>query len=142
MRFTARLLAVLALSLSLALTGAGCGGGSRTFDVRGTQRDPGADARVQVERIEGGNHLITISVTNLTPPDRLGSGNSTFLVWVRQEGGSTALGSQLAYQPDSRTGRATLTTPATHFTLMITAERNAQAASPSEFVVFQQEISM
>lgn len=137
-----KLLVALSFALALALTGAGCGGGSHVYDVRGTQRDPGADAHVLVERIEGGNHLLTITVRNLTPPDRLGSGNQLFIVWIRQEGGQTALASRLEYQADQRTGRATATTPAAHFTLMITAEQNQQASQPSDFVVFQQNISM
>lgn len=137
-----KLLVALSFASALMMTGAGCGGGSVSLDVRGTQRDPGADAHVQVEAIEGGNHLITISVRNLTPPDRLGSGNQVFIVWVRQEGGQTSLVSRLEYQPDQRTGRATATTPATHFTLLITAERSAQATQPSDFVVFQQNISL
>jgi hypothetical protein len=135
-------LVALSFAVALAMTGAGCGGGSRTFDVRGTQRDPGADAHVQVETIEGHNHLITITVRNLTPPDRLGSDNHAFVVWIRQEGGSTSMISALEYQTDQRTGRATATTPAAHFTLLITAERSTQVAQPSEFVVFQQNITM
>ena len=136
------LLVAVSLAALLALPGSGCGGGSHTYDVRGTQRDPGADARVQVDRLEGGNHLLTISVRNLTPPDWLGSGNTAFIVWIRQENGATTLGSRLEYQQDQRTGRATVTTPAVHFVLMITAEQNPQASQPSEMVVFQQTISM
>ena len=135
------LLVALSFAVVLVMT-AGCGGGSHTYDVRGTQRDPGADAHMQVESIEGGNHLITITVRNLTPPDRLGSGNTLFVVWIRQEGGTTSLVSRLEYQQDQRTGRATATTPATHFTLMITAEHQAQVSQPSEFVVFQQNVSL
>lgn len=137
-----KLLVAVSFAVALAMTGAGCGGGSHSYDIRGTQRDPGADAHVQVERIEGGNHLITITVRNLTPPDRLGSGNHLFVVWVRQEGGATTLASRLEYQQDQRTGRATATTPATHFTLMITAEQQPTVTQPSDFVVFQQNITM
>jgi hypothetical protein len=137
-----RILLALGLAFGLAFTGLGCGGGSHTYDVRGTQRDPGADAHVQVERIEGGNHLLTITVRNLTPPDRLGGGNQTFIVWIHQENGPVTLGSRLEYQQDQRTGRATVTTPAVHFTLLITAEQNATVTQPSDFVVFQQNITM
>lgn len=137
-----RTLLALSFAVALAATGAGCGGGSHTYDVRGTQRDPGADAHVQVENIEGGNHLITITVRNLTPPDRLGEGNTLFVVWVRQEGGQASLVSRLEYQQDQRTGRATATTPSSRFQLLITAERNAQVSQPSDFAVFQQNISL
>ena len=129
-----RILPAFVLALGLAFAGLGCGGGAHTYDVRGTQRDPGADAHVQVERIEGGNHLLTISVRNLTPPERLGAGNTAFVVWIHQENGPVTLASRLEYQVDQRTGRATVTTPAVHFTLLITAEQNPQATQPSDFV--------
>ena len=120
---------------------AGCGG-PLTYSVRGTQRDPGADGRIQVENIEGGNHLVTITITNMTPPDRLGSGNTTYLVWFRAPNGVTTLASQLAYETDSRTGRATATTPHGRFTVMVTAEVNGSATAPSEHIVLQQQVSL
>ena len=136
-------LAALALSVALAYSGsAGCGGGSRQYDVHGTQRDPGADAHIQVENIEGGNHLITLTVRNLTPPARLGTGNTVFMIWLRTTAGATTLGSQLGYQVDARTGRATMTTPSARFTILVTAEQNAQVTQPSDFVVFQQDVSL
>ncbi|MCS6857060.1 MAG: hypothetical protein NZM37_05065 [Sandaracinaceae bacterium] len=120
----------------------GCGGGSKNYVLQGTQRDPGADARVQVEKLDGGNYLVTITATNLTPPNRIGTGNAVYLVWVRPPGGQAQMESQLAYQGDQRTGRATLTTPHRKFTLLVTAEREATVNQPSENVVLQQEIEM
>lgn len=127
--------------LALAAMFAGCGG-PRTYTMAGTQRDPGVEARLQIERIEGGNSLLTLTVRFLTPPDRLGEGNSVFMVWIRQPSGVTALASQLAYTPDNREGRATVTTPHPRFSLIVTAERDATASSPSDFVVLQQDVEL
>jgi hypothetical protein len=127
--------------LALGLVVSGCGG-ARTFTARGTQRDPGADARIQVENLDGGNHLMTMTATNITPPDRIGDGNTVFLVWIRLPNGQTTMESQLAYTADERTGRATITTPQEHFTLLVTAEADANATAPSDRTVFQQEISL
>lgn len=121
---------------------AACGGGPRNYTLRGTQRDPGSDARVQVETLDGGNHLVTLTATNVTPPDRIGTGNTVYLVWIRTPNGQAQMESQLAYQPDQRTGRATITTPQRRFMLLVTAERDAAAATPSENVVLSQEVQL
>ena len=102
---------VSSLSLPLALVAfaavfAGCGG-PRVYSIAGTQRDPGVDARLQIERIEGGNNLLTLTVRFLTPPERHGDANTVFMVWIRQQNGTTLLASQLGYTPDTREGRAT-----------------------------------
>lgn len=133
----------LMLGLALAIMPlAACGGGPRNYTLRGTQRDPGSDARVQVETLDGGNHLVTLTATNVTPPDRIGTGNTVYLVWIRTPNGQAQMESQLAYQPDQRTGRATITTPQRRFTLVVTAERDAAAATPSENVVLSQEVQL
>ena len=67
-----------ALLFGLAL--ASCGGGVQTYQVVGSQRDPGAQGRIQVELIEGGNHMVTATLEHMTPPERLGSGLTTFLM--------------------------------------------------------------
>ena len=126
--------------LALALGAAGCGGGSWNFEVVGTQRDPGAEGQIQVERIEGGNRLVTASLTHLTPPDRLGSGLTTFVMWFRDTRGQSTKASLLEYDPDSRTARATATTPMSRFTVIITAERTGNVVGPSENVVFTQRV--
>lgn len=132
---------VLGLAL-LALPVAACGGGPRNYTMRGTQRDPGSDARLQVETLDGGNHLVTLTATNVTPADRIGTGNTVYLVWIRTPNGQAQMESQLAYQPDQRTGRATITTPQRRFTLLVTAERDASASTPSENVVLTQEVQL
>ena len=94
-----------------------------------------------VERIDGGNHLITFSGTNMTPPDRLGSGFTRYVLWVRTGSAPAAMEANVAYDPESRTGRATATTPHQRFTVMITAERATETSTPSDMVIFQQNVS-
>lgn len=125
---------------ALAASAAGCGG-ARTFTVRGSQRDPGADGRVQIERIDGGNHLITFTGTNMTPPDRLGSGYTRYVLWVRTASAPATMEANVAYDPDSRSGRATATTPHQRFTVMVTAERAAETSTPSDAVIFTQNVT-
>ena len=126
--------------LTVLLGAPGCGGGSWSFDVVGSQRDPGAQGRIQVERIEGGNRLVTATLEHMTPPERLGSGITTFVMWFRDARGRSTKASLLEYDPDSRTARATATTPMSNFVVIITAERNGNAVEPSQNVLFSQRV--
>ncbi len=135
-----RPLASTLLFLTLALGATGCGGGSWNFEVVGTQRDPGAEGRIQVERIEGGNRLVTASMDHMTPPERLGSGLTTFVMWFRDQRGQSTKASLLEYDSDSRTARATATTPMSRFTVIITAERTGNVVGPSENVIFSHRV--
>lgn len=133
--------ALVSLAIALGTSVAGCGGGTRNYDVRGTQRDPGADAHMQVERLEGGNHLITFTATNMTPPDRLGSGYTRYVLWVQTGTAPARMETNLRYNPDERTGRASATTPYENFTVLVTAERQEESGTPSDAIVFQQTVS-
>lgn len=136
-----RKLVMCLLAAVLTLGVAGCGGGSWSYNVVGSQRDPGAEGTVQVERIEGGNRLVTASFTHLTPPTRLGTGLTTFVMWFRDARGNSTKASLLEYDADSRTARATATTPLSRFQVIITVERQANVVEPSENVIFNQRVS-
>ena len=120
---------------------AGCGGGAWSYDVVGSRRDPGAEGTIQVERIEGGNRLVTASLSHMTPPERLGSGLSTYVMWFRGPRGQSTKASVLEYDPDDRSARATATTPMPRFRVIVTAERNGRVTEPSENVIFDHRIS-
>lgn len=126
----------------LILLAFGCGG-PQTYEVMGTQRDPGAEGVVQVESIEGGNNLVTVSFRHLTPPERLGNNLRRFVLWFRNPQGQATMASNLAYDPDTRTARATATTPLTRFVVIVTAEPQASQSNttePSGNVIFSQRI--
>lgn len=141
MRRFARSMAPIALAfVTLSALAAGCGG-ARNYTVRGSQRDPGADAQLQVERIDGGNQLITFTSRNMTPPERLGGGLTRYVIWVRQGSAAAQMVANVAYDPSSRSGRATATTPHQRFTVLVTAERATETGTPSEHVVFTQNVA-
>jgi hypothetical protein len=123
----------------LATTASGCGG-PLTLTANGTQRDPGAEARIEVSDLPGGNHLLTLTLQHLTPPERLGSGNTTFLAWIRPPSGAAILAGQLGYAPDARQGTVTMTTPLQRFTVLVTAEPTPNSSAPSDFVVVSADL--
>lgn len=120
----------------------GCGG-AQTYQVVGTERDPGADGTIQVEHIEGGNHLVTVSFRHVTPPERLGQNLRRFVLWFRNPQGQDTMASRLAYDPESRTARATATTPLNRFVVIVTAEAGGATApaEPSGHVIFSQRVT-
>lgn len=136
-----RHLAICLLSATLSFAALGCGGGSWAYNVVGTQRDPGAEGTVQVERIEGGNRLVTVSFRHMTPPERLGPNLRRFVLWFRNPQGQDTMASNLAYDPASRTARATATTPMTRFVVIVTAEGQAPTSQPGTHVVFNQRVT-
>ena len=126
---------------ALAVSTFGCGGRSWSNEVVGSQRDPGAEGRIQVERIEGGNRLVTASLEHMTPPERLGAGITAFVMWFRDPRGQSTKAGLLDYDADSRTARSTATTPMNEFTVIVSAERNGDVVEPSENVIFTQPVT-
>jgi len=115
-------------------------GGTAEFPLVGSSRAPGADGTVQIEQIEGGNRLVTIGVTNLLPPARLGRGLTTYVVWFDGNNQTLKAGT-LQYDDDNREGHMMATTPMASFTVKITAERNANVGSPSDVVVASRRVA-
>ena len=120
------------------LAGFGCG--TLKYEVPGTARAPGADAKVIAEVNKGaGSTKLEIRAENLPPPERLQPGTTAFVVWQRKN--DTApwqrIGA-LTYDKGKRRGTLEGTCPETKFELVITAELNTSPASPSGNIMFQQ----
>ncbi|MFK7990342.1 MAG: hypothetical protein AB8I08_30250 [Sandaracinaceae bacterium] len=77
----------------------------------------------------------------MTPPARLGTGLTTFVLWFRDARGQSTKASLLEYDPDSRTASATATTPMGRFQAIVTVERNGNVVEPGENVIFNQRVS-
>ena len=127
---------------ALALASAACGGPLR-YSVRGTPRAAGADADVEAHVNRGqSNTRLEVRATNLPPPDRVAAGSTMFVVWQRRNASSqwSRVGT-LEFNPGSRVGELHgVTVPETSFELQITAEMNATPGSPSQNVVFDQQV--
>jgi len=115
--------------------------GSNEFVVTGSERAAGADGTITVEELEGGNVLVSVAFENLPPPDRLGQGLNTYLVWFKPEGGGPVMAGALAYDSDNRTGSMQATSPHAKFEVIVSAEKALNATSPSEFVVAKRAVA-
>lgn len=134
--FARPLLIVAALALPAL---AACG--STEYQVRGSERAAGSDALIQVEDFEGGRHQVRVSFTNLPPADRIGSGNTTFIVWSISRNQPPRNEGPLEYDADARTGLGTFVTAETSLTVRVTAERTATVNTPSDATIIQKQIS-
>ena len=133
------LLAVAAGALVASST-PGCAS-TQEFALVGTPRAPGLDGVVQVEGIEGGSRLVTVSLTNLLPPERLAQHYATYIVWFGASEGDPVKAGSLEYDEASRQGSMFATTPLRSFELRITAEPNANVTTPSDVVVARRRVS-
>ncbi len=135
-----RQLGISLIFVVLSLAATGCGG-AWSYNVMATPRAPGAEGTVQVERIEGGNRLVTVTFRHVPPPDRLNPNFRSYVMWFRDTRGQATKASVLEFDPGTRTGRATATTPMTQFVLIVTAEANGQVLEPSENEIFNQRVN-
>lgn len=129
----------LALISLLPLLALGCGGPSE-YAVAGTSRAAGMDGMVTVEKIEG-SFIVRVELEHLPPPGRLGNGINHYVLWLQPNNQQPHREAMLEYEEDERIGRATATTPQGRFTLIITGERTAAPASPSDVVVVRKVIT-
>lgn len=125
----------------LLLTVCACGGGGRHV-VLGTARAPSASGIIEVDDIDDGNTLVTVHLEHLHPADRLDEGLTSYVVWFQGQGGTPIRAGLLAYDPEARTGDLSETAPLTRFTVLVTAEKDPNVASPGDFVIASHEISV
>lgn len=131
-------LSIALLSL-LPLVALGCGGPSE-YAVAGTSRAAGMDGMVTVEKIEG-SYIVRVELHHLPPPGRLGNGVNHYVLWLQPQNQQPQREAMLEFDEDDRTGRATATTPQGRFTLIVTGERTAAPASPSDVVVVRKVVA-
>ena len=120
------------------LTLSACGGPSE-FIVVGTARAAGADGMITVEKTES-NNLVNIQVENLAPPGRISEGTTVYVVWFKSPTAGPAAQGTLEYDPDDRVGRFSATTIHAELQVIVSAEVDATANSPSEVVILRQDV--
>jgi hypothetical protein len=126
----------------LVLALSACGGALK-YDLRGTQLSPSSDAKLVAEVDESRNLTeLELKASNLTPPDRLIDGGTTYVAWQRRDSDTpwSRLGA-LELSDEGRTGVARLSVAEVAFDLLVSAEQDATVASPSGKTVFEQRVA-
>ncbi len=96
----------------------------------------GVSGLVTVEPIEGGEQLVTLSLEALPFPSHRAPALRTYVVWFAEE--TPRRVGELVYAPEAREGRMHAEHEGGRFRILITAERSAEVATPSEYVVVDQ----
>jgi hypothetical protein len=115
-------------------------GGPTEYVIVGTARAAGADGTIQVEKIEGGNNLVTVEMQHLPPPARLGEGLKEYIMWFETAEAPAVMEGRLEYDEKKRVAKGMATTPKQKFTVKITAEKGTQVSTPSDVVVAKQKV--
>ena len=119
---------------------AACGGASE-YAVQGMAPAQGADGEITVEATDAGNQTLVVTMNHLMPPDRLGNGLTSYVVWIIPEGRDAELAGILAYDPEERTGQLMTTTPYPRFQVLVTAEAERRPHSPGEIIVVRRSVT-
>jgi hypothetical protein len=136
------MLTVRRLGLSGALAGAlalgGCmthtgamGRGEQTWTLNGSQKTPAAQGKVEVAaKSKDGTRQIEVEVKHLARPSAVFDGTTTYVVWVKPEGGRPENVGALALDKDLK-GDLKTKTPYKVFDVMVTAEMSPGTTLPS-----------
>ena len=138
-----RRLALPLVCLVGTLAGVGCAtdrqAGGQTFTMTTSPKLPAADGRARVRVDADGNHVIELSFQRLAPPGRAFEGTTMYMVWlVPRSAGPQAIGSLDV--ADDQKAKVTIRTPNENFDVLVTAEVNAFATTPSRNRAFVVEI--
>ncbi len=92
---------------------------------------PAATGSVAVKKDKNNNYVVSVSVMNLAPPERLNPPQQVYVVWTELEQNSVKKLGLL--KPASNTLKASLTAPAVSkpVRVFITAERDADIQYPA-----------
>jgi hypothetical protein len=101
---------------------------------------PAAHGDVHIERIDKQQILVVIAMDHLPSPAEVEPGMTHFVVWFNAVGEYPALQGTLEYDPETRTGRASIPTDMREFDVQITAERTETPTEPSDILVASQKI--
>jgi len=130
---------LLAAALPIFLFGAvqlGCGSQE---EMRSGSGVPASQGTVEATAADNGNTNLSIRVSHLAPPQRMASGATVYVVWVRprdsvqQNVGALTLNDKLE-------GRLETVTPHSRFLVSITPESDGMVAGPTNVPVFTADV--
>lgn len=110
----------------------------KTYTMQTTTLEPGAVAKLDV-KANTGNTELTLKVDHLAKPTLLSQSATNYVVWVEQEGHEPQNVGVLRVD-DGLKGDVKATTTATRFMVLVTAEDDAKAQTPSNRVVLKANV--
>jgi len=123
------------LVLLTALLGLSCAHGGNSTAMQASPRIPAAEGSVSVKDGDHGSTKLAVKVKHMAPPDKVATGASSYVVWLRplasdtssepaQNVGALAVGKDLE-------GKLDATTPYRQFDIFVTAEPEPGSTAPT-----------
>jgi hypothetical protein len=137
-----RVTASLWLALVGVLSGAtACVQAAQSYPLRSAlDQAASATGTLSVERVEGGQRLVVVQLSELPPPERIGPGLTQFVVWLAAPSGKAEKAGALAYDREHQSGSLFATTSLGTFTVKVTGERELDARTPSEVLLAERKV--
>ena len=128
---------IVAMLLCAAVTA--CGADAR-YVVIGSARAPSASGIVELEELDGSSTLVTVHLEYLHPPSKIDAQATQYVAWFEGPSGAPLRAGTVHYNPETRTGDLTATSPFDQLTVKITAERDGTPPTPSSTVIATQSV--
>ena len=134
--FNYRLALMACAALLLAVTVS-----AKTYRMTSTQVTPGATGTIDTKVDKsGGNTELGVKVDHLARPTLLTPPANDYVVWIEPEG-QPAMNEGVLRIGDNEKGDLTVTTSASKFNVLVTAETEAHPQRPSNRVVLRSQVA-
>lgn len=121
-------------ALSIAIVLVACGGQTRApnppVTMGASTTVPAAQGQVKVDDGGNGNTAVSVTVKHLAPPDRMGEGVTTYVVWAKPLNGPPQNLGALQVN-ENLEGVLRTVTPLREFDCFVTAEPSPTSPAPS-----------
>jgi hypothetical protein len=126
---------MLAVALLLAIGVVGC---AKKIALNISSAVPATQAEVKTSKDNNDNPVVELKVKHLAPAQNLQPAKSAYVVWVELPGKSATTAGRLKLNDDLE-GEIRIMTPYPRFRLVVTAEDDPLAGSPSSQRVIETE---
>jgi hypothetical protein len=110
------------------------------YALVGSAYVPAAQGDIEVEKVDKGQILLSLTLDQLVAPERIEAGLKHYVVWFAPVGEDPTRQGILEYDAAKQTGRASIVTSWREFEVQVTAESTETPNQPSDFVVTSQAI--
>jgi hypothetical protein len=134
--------------LTGSLLAAGCSmlgmgkAGPETVALEVTPSQPAAQGTVKIGAERDGNRTVEVRVQHLSPPERATAGARIYLVWLVPRAGGVPQNMGVLSLGDDLSGSLMTTTSQRDFDILVTAEEDPGATSPSARNVMHASIKL
>ncbi|HEY6878142.1 MAG TPA: hypothetical protein VI299_08980 [Polyangiales bacterium] len=126
---------------ALAASLYGCMQAAQTYALNaGSASATGVTGQVSVERIEGGQKLVVLQLSQLPPPERIAPGLREYVVWLQDPRGGEVNVGTLDYDRARQSGNLLATTDLVTFTVRVTGERDANTSQPHGVLLAERNV--